>query len=338
MSDILVIPPELRQIAEQLNSHAQQVNQALRNVDSEIKTLRNTSFLGCRAETLQAHYNTERDALLRASRMVIYFAEELQIAATRFETADKNQNVSYIATKRDQLRHRMQSRYDELVAYGEQIGQHLTPDTTGVFDSEESIGTVLLNPANRLVIEQAAKKYDIHPALLMGIIAVEMDLDYEIKDRFQDGLGRRGLLVGNGPGVANVHTDTLRTAIQYLQENNLPGANSAVKYEWSATNRSSFNGSTEAAAIVAAMYSHVHGGASSSEDMAVIWGAYKTGIKDFIPNDPNYGYDSVESFRNHIARGAEGYDAKFQIGRNSYYVQPYFEYFREALSSPNVAE
>lgn len=340
MNDILVRPVELRQAAEQLRSSAQKINRALQSIDNDINALKGATFMGNRATVLQSHYAIREDALLKASRLVLHFSEDLKIAASRFESADKKQNVAYSSERRMQLTREMKIRYNELIRHGEEIGTDLTPDTTDVFDDKVAINTVLLNSSNRNTIENTARKYNIDPALLAGVVAVEMDLDYDRQDALQDGLGRLGILnkfgflLGNGSGVANVHNESLKTAIQYLENHKLPGTDNAKNYDWSWENRSSFNGSVEAAAIVVAMYSNEHGSITTSEDMAVIWGAYKTGIKGFVPDDTNYGYETIEDFKNHIARDTANVDVKFQMGKNAYYAQPYFEYFKETFASP----
>lgn len=325
MVDILVRPAELRQISEQLRSSAKKVGAALQAIDNDILSLKGDQFSGNRANVVQAHYAPKREVLLKAKNIVIHFSEDLVSAASRFEAADTNQTSTYTLERRDLLRQEMQKRYDQLGSFG------LIPATTDEFDSEITIGTVLLNSENRRIVEEIAKKYGLDPALLAGTVAVEMDLDYDWIDKIQDGLGRRNIGAGDGPGVANVHNASLETAVNYLKEHNLAGNDFAQNYDWSSSNRSSFNGSMEGAAIVLAMYTHAHGGAPTSDDMAVIWGAYKSGIKGFIPNDPGEGYASLDHFRNNTANGGIG---EFLMGKNAYYAQPYFEYFKEAFSQP----
>jgi len=325
MVDILVHPTELRQISDQLKSGAQKIGTALQAIDNDILSLKGDGFMGNCANAVQMHYAPKRDALLKAKNIVGHFSEDLILAASRFESADSNQISAYTMERRDLLGQEMQKRYEQLKNAG------LVPATTDKFDSETAIGIVLLNPENRKVIEETAKKYGLDPALLAGAVTAEMDLDYDWKDGIQDGLGRIGIGLGDGPGVANVHNASLEFAIQYLKSHDLPGKDFAQTYDWSASNRSSFTGSVEGAAIVLAMYADAHGGVSTSDDMAVVWGAYKNGIKDFVLNDPGEGYASVEDFQNNIANGASG---DFIMGTNAYYAQPYFEYFREAFSQP----
>ncbi len=90
MVDILVRPPELRQISEQLKSSAKKIGTALQAIDNDIASLKGDNFLGQRADALQAHYAPKREALLKAREIVAHFAEDLQMAATVFEKADQS--------------------------------------------------------------------------------------------------------------------------------------------------------------------------------------------------------------------------------------------------------
>ena len=84
MVDILVRPPELRQISEQLKSSAKKIGTALQAIDNDIASLKGDKFLGQRADSLQAHYAPKREALLKAREIVAHFAEDLQMAAAVF--------------------------------------------------------------------------------------------------------------------------------------------------------------------------------------------------------------------------------------------------------------
>lgn len=94
MTDILVRPPELRQISEQLRSCAQKIGIALQAIDGNILLLKGDKFLGNRADMVQSHYVPKRDALLKAKNIVSHFADDLQRAATVFESADRGQFTS----------------------------------------------------------------------------------------------------------------------------------------------------------------------------------------------------------------------------------------------------
>jgi uncharacterized protein YukE len=90
MVDILVRPPELRQISEQLRSSAKKIGMALQAIDNDILSLKGDQFLGNRANSVQAHYAPKRDALLKAQEIVFHFSGDLTIAADEFEKADRS--------------------------------------------------------------------------------------------------------------------------------------------------------------------------------------------------------------------------------------------------------
>jgi hypothetical protein len=133
-----------------------------------------------------------------------------------------------------------------------------------------------------------------------------------------------------------VHQETLLAALEYQEKNSLWGATHGSYYDYlSPENRASFTGSVEAAAIVLAMYAHAHGEVKSAEDMAVIWGAYRTGIKDFIPGDKGKGYGSLNDFRRHVANQDESLPSlpeRLKIGGNAYMSQPYFQFFEKVFA------
>lgn len=97
MTSILVHPQELRQVAEQLNVGAKKVGFALQAIDININSLKGNSFLGNRAEALQRHYAPMRDALLKATKVVAPFVEDLQSVAKRFEQANNNHGTERIS-------------------------------------------------------------------------------------------------------------------------------------------------------------------------------------------------------------------------------------------------
>ncbi len=93
MTDILVRPPELRQISEQLRSSAQKIGTALQTIDNDIRSLKGDMFLGNRAVAVQMHYEPKRDALLMAKNIILHFAADLQNTASVFEQADRSQSA-----------------------------------------------------------------------------------------------------------------------------------------------------------------------------------------------------------------------------------------------------
>jgi hypothetical protein len=223
----------------------------------------------------------------------------------------------------------------------------LNPENTGIYDATTVVPT-LLNPANRAVIEEMAARYGIEPELLAGVVASEMDFDHDWKDALQDGLGRNipGVTPGvarEGAGVASVHLPTLERAIAYVQERGLPGASAAAIYDRSFSNRASFQGSVEAAAIVTSALRdwkvrNGDTGRLTTEDMAVIWSAYRTGVGGFLPDkDGNLipvgqgGFRNGTDFALNRANGAQGFAAEFQVGGNAYQSLPYFRYFQEVF-------
>ncbi len=88
MNKILIRPTELRQISEQLRASANKIGAALQGVDQDISSLKGEKFLGIRADLIQDHYVSKRDALLQAKELVKHFAEDLNNAANIFERAD----------------------------------------------------------------------------------------------------------------------------------------------------------------------------------------------------------------------------------------------------------
>jgi uncharacterized protein YukE len=90
MVDILVRPVELRQTTSQMRGSAKKIGRALQSIDSDIQSLKGTIFLGNRANAVQAHYQTKRDALQKAADLVAVFATDLETAANVFEQADKS--------------------------------------------------------------------------------------------------------------------------------------------------------------------------------------------------------------------------------------------------------
>lgn len=88
MVDILLRPPELRQTAEQLRTHARNIARAIQEIDSTMEVLRGQRFLGLRADALQSHYKTRRDSLVGAKDLVLAFSQELDTISNVFERAD----------------------------------------------------------------------------------------------------------------------------------------------------------------------------------------------------------------------------------------------------------
>ena len=337
MAQILVTPEELRNKAAALRNSASHIQNALDETNGKILQLSVSLFAGARADVLRQRYLVQSENMRKIRQAVVHFAQLLEEAAAAFEKADRQ--ATELNLRRQQLDQQMEERLRKLQE------AHLSPDRTDFYNSQQAIDIVL---KNRTLIEQYAAKYGISPALLAGVLAVEIDLDYKLKDRIQDDLIKSlGIDIGkldprdpggSAPGYANVTERTLRWAIEQYPSD-FPGAEAVKNYDFSSGHRASIPGTIEAAAIVLAKYTQLHGGASSPDDMAVIWGAYKTGIHGLIPGDPNQGgYLSLEDYRLHIARGTEQQPAEFRMGQNAYYVQPYFQFFFEQFQSSEMRD
>lgn len=173
-------------------------------------------------------------------------------------------------------------------------------------------------------IQDAAVRYGLDPALLSGVLGAEIDFDTDTKDIGQNIATRFGIERGQGPGAANVHLGDLEQAIAYLEANQLPGAADAAKFDPSF--RNVYDHPAEAAAIVVAWKADLKrkagGTVSTPEDMAIIFGAYRTGEGNF------------DLKNNRIVTGAEELvretgDPNAAMGSNAYQAEPYFDYYIE---------
>lgn len=261
-----------------------------------------------------------------------------------------------------ELDHVIHNRIAELQANGFnpdnstfQIG-NLPSDQYGA----ETVIPVIQN--NRDTINRIAAKYNVDPRLLAGVIASEMDFDHAINDRIADALAQNNLIglpavtasvfvraipglsifadpiaqkvdgvFKEGLGVASVHVESLKESIDYMGQHDLPGFLAARDYDFGAYNRASFEGSVEAAAIYTSALTHFKYGSMSPEmsstDMAVIWGAYRTGVDDFSAKIGDGGY-TPEGLRQNEARiDNPNVPERFKVGTNAYMSEPYFDYF-----------
>ncbi|MCW7536914.1 hypothetical protein OOT46_03475 [Aquabacterium sp. A7-Y] len=250
----------------------------------------------------------------------------------------------------DELQQTIEARRTTL----SQAGPDSMPVDTSTYSSYDALLTVL-HPDNAKVISETATRYGIPPALLSGTVASEMDFDHAPKDKLHDGLWRHapdGLIpdsvwtagekVGPGAGITSVHADTLKWAVDYMKEHQVPGAAEAQAF-WDAegrlANAADFPQSVEAAAIVLAALTHLRTGSlpsdMSPQDMAVTWGAFRTGVIGHTPGGKGY---TLEEFRagqrtaddaNKVVT-ATG-DEHTRIGGNAYQSEPYFQYLDGAL-------
>lgn len=94
MVDILIQPPELRRISEQLRTSAQKIAAAMQAIDDAIGSLKGDKFLGNRSNKVQANYAPKREALLTANNIILHFAEDLKNTADVFEKADSTRSSS----------------------------------------------------------------------------------------------------------------------------------------------------------------------------------------------------------------------------------------------------
>lgn len=217
-------------------------------------------------------------------------------------------------------------------------------DTTA-FSAYDALLTVD-SPANKSFIQATAAKYGIDPALLAGTTASEMDFDLGEGAKLADGAWRNLWWVVEpfkhnshlqGPGIASVHHDSLVWAVDYLKANGDPSASAAQAFLAGDPDRrksADFQQSVEAAAIYLKALTDVRnkGGASNSspQDMAVIWDAYRTGVKGLTPSGKGYTMD--EFLANHVDQA--GADKLVQVtgdptaaaGGNAYQSEPYFDY------------
>ena len=90
MVDILIQPPELRRISEQLRTSAQKIEAAMQAIDDAISSLKGDKFLGNRSDKVRANYAPQREALLTAKNVVLHFEDELKNTANIFEQADRS--------------------------------------------------------------------------------------------------------------------------------------------------------------------------------------------------------------------------------------------------------
>ena len=210
---------------------------------------------------------------------------------------------------------------------------NLVPDNSKLWDMNNAHGVTEIL-AHKEVIITLAKRYNIDPVLLAGTLASEKDFDYDIKDYVQDITGRWGVS-SNGLGIASVHQKTLKQAIQYLKIHKLASAHDAAIYDQSAQHRVSFEGTAEGAAIVLAMLTHAKKGVHSTQDMAVVWGAYRTGVKDLSPRegDEAPGYTSIPNYINNKANMPDGLPSEFGIGTNAYMSEPYFKFLQKEFKN-----
>lgn len=219
--------------------------------------------------------------------------------------------------------------YDEIERRKLELRENnLKADDTSVYDAYTAIPTVL---NHRKIITDTARIYSIPPELLATVIAAEMDFDHDSGDKITDALGRKGINLGaaRAVGVASVHPDTLDDAIDYLSPPD--SCSYYFGYDRSVTNCASLEGSIEGAAIVIQALVQYKGGVTSTQDKAVIFGAYRSGVTDFLGGGG--GFSSQENFANNVASGTGELPDYLKVGKNSYMAEPYVEFFEQVWYS-----
>jgi len=214
------------------------------------------------------------------------------------------------------------------------------PLNTTAYDAYDAVLTVQ-SPDNKAFIEQTAAKYGIDPALLGGTVASEMDFDLSPAAKSVDSLWRNTPLhFGQGPGVASVHHDSLVWAAKYLKDHGDPSAAAAQQFIDSDPHNdhaADFKNSTEAAAVMlkALTLARKEGGAgnTTATDMAVTWGAYRSGVKGLTPDGK--GFEMGDFLANHVDADAAAKlasatgDPDAAGGANAYQSEPYFQYLQQ---------
>lgn len=88
--NIVVDPPRLRADAQVIRENAKRLQAHFANVDRDIKSLTSDQFEGQAAQKLRSEYNRLRPAMLELHRILVAFANDLNVAADEFQTADQN--------------------------------------------------------------------------------------------------------------------------------------------------------------------------------------------------------------------------------------------------------
>ncbi|MEP7285545.1 MAG: hypothetical protein ABI947_07235 [Chloroflexota bacterium] len=190
-----------------------------------------------------------------------------------------------------------------------------------------------------------AREFDIPPALLAGVVATELNVDYDWLDEIVDSKIRaRGVIgevfcyVAVGGGYASVHTPHLRRALatfgaafsqspfyrryyQIVMSGSLPDVTRIT------TRYLPFDIAN--AAVMARYYALLRMGSRplfqmSLTDMAFTWSAYRGGVSD-TPSDPDGDYRWRLSFLQKADNPAVFGDTLIAL--------PYFSYFRSVFKN-----
>jgi RHS repeat-associated protein len=208
--------------------------------------------------------------------------------------------------------------------------------------------------SNKTAIKTYSQKHGVPPALVAGILASEINFDTEYaKDYlvdewlrqasdFQIDAFRQGLLATGkelGPGTANIHYTTWLIVRDYYQacgydlgDTFLPNGKNLSVNEWVRTLLTP-SGAVEGTAIVARFLADYRTGTGgqpnktthfsdlTTNDMAHIFAAYRTGIGGLTCFNSSCGYLDIKFFQTTARLGYEATQAL-----------PYFEYFNRYFS------
>jgi RHS repeat-associated protein len=229
-----------------------------------------------------------------------------------------------------------------------------TPETGAInYAFKSSCDAIAWVDHHRTEIIGAAQRHGLPPELVAGVLASEIDFDYQLADLLID----TELLIGGenaiayylliwpdpGPGVASMHFSTWKIIYQYyldcgydLGPTLAPGGQTLSQYQWILTLLTS-SGSIEGASALTRLLADYRTGSGgqpnktthyndlSFVDMAQIFGAYRAGVAGltcpYVDNDNDGYYDcgfqSIDNFQIQPGLGDEA--------RQAY---PYFEFFQ----------
>jgi len=232
-----------------------------------------------------------------------------------------------------------------------------TPETGAVnYSFRSSCDAIAWVDQHRNEIISAAQRHGLPPELVAGVLASEIDFDYELTDMLVDTeliaqlvMGRENVLAAYllvrpdpGPGVASMHLSTWEIVQQYyldcgydLGATLSPGGQTLSQYQWIMTVLSPI-GSIESASALARLLADYRTGSGGQPkktthyndlnfvDMAQIFGAYRNGVGGLTcwRDDNNdgvrdCGFQDIVDFQ----------DAP-NLGDQAQQAYPYFEFFQ----------
>jgi uncharacterized protein YukE len=117
MNDILIKPPRLREVATQVREHTKKIQQALQEVDTALNGLGVPRYAGNRSDTLRKRYAKIKPNIMKAPATLDGFAKDLDEAALRFETADRqwvNENVPFRTPSGQDVKSNFETMFKDL--------------------------------------------------------------------------------------------------------------------------------------------------------------------------------------------------------------------------------